>query len=216
MQGKHEIEVEVYDYDSITKNDLIGVTNIDILPSLNKDTQIELFLQPQKEKKEESFKNKIETISNNNDQKLGKVIFNMKYISEQEYNDNFEKEQIRKKKLEQERIIAKELEEKRIIAEEQSRLEKERILELEERVRKEALDAQYIKGYVQLRNISVRNLKKMDLIGKNDPFVVFRAGEESKQTTVAKSTQNYDYLNEEYELLYDPSVMQGKHEIEVE
>jgi Ca2+-dependent lipid-binding protein len=56
----------------------------------------------------------------------------------------------------------------------------------------------------------------MDLIGKNDPFVVFRAGEESKQTTVAKSTQNYDYLNEEYELLYYPSVMQGKHEIEVE
>jgi uncharacterized protein (DUF433 family) len=30
MQGKHEIDVLVYDYDSLTKNDLIGCVNIDV------------------------------------------------------------------------------------------------------------------------------------------------------------------------------------------
>jgi hypothetical protein len=56
----------------------------------------------------------------------------------------------------------------------------------------------------------------MDVFSKNDPFVTFKAGESTKQTTVAKNTLNYDYLNESYEVVYDPSVMQGKHEIEVE
>jgi hypothetical protein len=56
----------------------------------------------------------------------------------------------------------------------------------------------------------------MDIFSKTDPFVVFRAGEESQQTTVAKSALDYDYLNEEYELIYDPTKMSGKHEIAVE
>ncbi|KAA6364847.1 MAG: hypothetical protein EZS28_039627 [Streblomastix strix] len=82
MQGKHEIEVEVYDQDSITKNDfigaveidnemkreveievwdfdaidssdLIGVASVDVLPSLNQQIEFDLFLQPKKLKKDQ-------------------------------------------------------------------------------------------------------------------------------------------------------------------
>ncbi|KAA6344222.1 MAG: hypothetical protein EZS28_052255, partial [Streblomastix strix] len=143
MQGKHEIEIEVYDQDSLTKNDLIGVANIDILPTLNNETQIELFLQPQKDKKEDQTKS-YETESNS-DKKLGKVSFSMFYISEQDWIKNFEKEQVRKKKEEEEFIKQKELEEKRRTAEEQERLDEERRIAEEKRKQKEALDAQYIK-----------------------------------------------------------------------
>jgi hypothetical protein len=44
----------------------------------------------------------------------------------------------------------------------------------------------------------------MDIIGKTDPYVVFTLGDSSKQTTVAKKALDYDYLNETYEIIYDP------------
>ncbi|KAA6396338.1 MAG: putative serine/threonine protein kinase [Streblomastix strix] len=74
-----QVKVSVYDKDTISRDEIIGLVNIDILPSLNKETKIELFLQPEKEKKDESDRQ-------NNDQKLGKVIFSMIYLSEQEQN----------------------------------------------------------------------------------------------------------------------------------
>jgi Ca2+-dependent lipid-binding protein len=55
-----------------------------------------------------------------------------------------------------------------------------------------------VKGIVKINKISVRNLPKMDVIGKCDPFVVMHLGDEEKQTTVAYKTYNYDYENEEY------------------
>ncbi|KAA6340408.1 MAG: hypothetical protein EZS28_052535 [Streblomastix strix] len=56
----------------------------------------------------------------------------------------------------------------------------------------------------------------MDAFGKSDPFVVFRAGDEEQKTTTAKNTLDYDYTNEEYDLIYNPLKMQGKKEVEVE
>ncbi|KAA6388979.1 MAG: hypothetical protein EZS28_015494 [Streblomastix strix] len=222
MEGKHSIAVEVYDQDSITKNDLIGAVNIDILPSLNNETQIDLFLQPKKDDKED------ETKPTNSDQKLGKVIFSVIYIPEQEWIENNEKEQQLKAEQVQEIIKNKEFDEKSKIEELEKIGEEKRRIAEEERIRKEALDAQYIKGVVKFKNISVRNLKKMDLIGKSDPFVkmdligksdpfvVFKAGESSKQTTTASNVTDYDYSNEEYEVVYDPAEMEGKHSIAVE
>jgi Ca2+-dependent lipid-binding protein len=55
-----------------------------------------------------------------------------------------------------------------------------------------------VKGIVKVNNISVRNLPKMDIVGKTDPYVVMRLGDEEKQTSVAHETLNYDYKNEEY------------------
>ncbi|KAA6357089.1 MAG: hypothetical protein EZS28_047384, partial [Streblomastix strix] len=50
----------------------------------------------------------------------------------------------------------------------------------------------------------------MDIGGKADPFVVFRIGDKEKKTTTAKNTLNYDYINETYEIAYDPAVTQEK------
>ncbi|KAA6355142.1 MAG: hypothetical protein EZS28_049331 [Streblomastix strix] len=69
---------------------------------------------------------------------------------------------------------------------------------------KETIDDKYVKGVVKFSNISVRNIPKMDLIGKSDPYVVFEIGTDSQQTTVAKESLDYDYLNEEYQIAIDP------------
>jgi hypothetical protein len=73
-----------------------------------------------------------------------------------------------------------------------------------ERKKKEAEDDKYIKGVVTLSKISVRKLPKMDVFNKTDPYVVFSLGDSTKQTTVAEETLDYDYLNETYEIIYDP------------
>ncbi|KAA6404067.1 MAG: hypothetical protein EZS28_000398 [Streblomastix strix] len=160
MQGKKEVEVEVYDYDVMTNNDMIGAVNVDILPSKNKETRIELFLQP---------KNDVELKSNTN-QKLGKVLFTMIYIPEDDFLKKFRQKELIRKKTEQEIIINKEFEEQKQKEEIEKAIEEKRRIAEEERIRKEALDAQYIKGVVKFKNISVRNLKKMDLFGKSDQF----------------------------------------------
>ncbi|KAA6353739.1 MAG: hypothetical protein EZS28_050734, partial [Streblomastix strix] len=197
-EGKHDIDIEVYDHDSFSMKDLVGNVSVDVLPSLNQQQEIEVYLQPKKKKKEDLTKSKTELTPTNADQKLGKVSFNMLYISEQELTKN------------------REFKEKQKIEDEQQRLEEEKRNAELKRKEKEALDAQYIKGVVQFKNISVSNLKKMDVFSKNDPFVLFKAGESTQQTTTAKNILNYQYLNESYEVVYDPAVMQGKHEIEVE
>ncbi|KAA6398884.1 MAG: hypothetical protein EZS28_005593 [Streblomastix strix] len=88
--------------------------------------------------------------------------------------------------------------------------------EEQEPIYEEQEESRYVNGVVKFSNISVRNLKKMDAFGKSDPFVVFRAGDEEQKTTTAKNTLDYDYTNEEYDLIYNPLKMQGKKEVEVE
>ncbi|KAA6370954.1 MAG: hypothetical protein EZS28_033519, partial [Streblomastix strix] len=209
-QLNREVEVSVWDYDSVGSNDLVGSVNVDILPAFNKQIQTDLFLQPKKEDQTNS-----NIITSNSDQKLGKVIFQMIYISESDWIKKFEKEQIRKKKEEEEQIKNRELEEKRKNDEIQKIAEEYKRKLEDARIRKEAEDAKYVKGVVKFSNISVRNIPKMDLVGKTDPYVVFKLGDESKQTTVAKEQLDYDYLNETYEIIYDPSKNQLNREVEV-
>ncbi|KAA6331670.1 MAG: hypothetical protein EZS28_053361, partial [Streblomastix strix] len=85
-----------------------------------------------------------------------------------------------------------------------------------ERKRKEALDSKYIKGFVKINNISVRNLPNTDVIGKPDPYVLIRMGMDEKQTSVAHNVNDYEYLNEKYEMEYDPVKMKGKKEVDIE
>ncbi|KAA6333438.1 MAG: hypothetical protein EZS28_053172, partial [Streblomastix strix] len=199
MSGKHEIAVEVYDQDRFTKNDIIGLVNIDVLPSLNRETQIDLFLQPQEDKKDDQIKSQE---LENSDQKLGKISLSMIYLSEQDQIKQREQEESNKQKSEEELNKIKEVQKRRKNEEIQRIADEEKRIAEEKRKQKERQDASYIKGVVKFKNISVRNLKKMDIFSKTDPFVVFKAGEESQQTTVAKSALDYDYLNEEYELIY--------------
>ncbi|KAA6340420.1 MAG: hypothetical protein EZS28_052533, partial [Streblomastix strix] len=78
-------------------------------------------------------------------------------------------------------------------------------------------DSKYIKGVVKIRNVKVRDLPEMDFMGKCDPYVVFKLGaDESKQTSVAHNTQNYDYTGEQFELLYIPNKMKERKEIDIE
>ncbi|KAA6377782.1 MAG: hypothetical protein EZS28_026691 [Streblomastix strix] len=81
---------------------------------------------------------------------------------------------------------------------------------------KEDQESKYVKGVVQISNISVRDLPQMDLVGKTDPYVLFKMGIQEKQTSVAKETLNYDYKDEQFDMLYDKTIMQGKKEVEVE
>ncbi|KAA6401907.1 MAG: hypothetical protein EZS28_002564 [Streblomastix strix] len=56
----------------------------------------------------------------------------------------------------------------------------------------------------------------MDSFGKSDPFVVFQDGNEEQKIITAKRTLDYDYVNEEYDLIYNPLKIQGNKEVEVE
>ncbi|KAA6396709.1 MAG: hypothetical protein EZS28_007762 [Streblomastix strix] len=56
----------------------------------------------------------------------------------------------------------------------------------------------------------------MDLLEKSDLCIVFKAGDEEKHTTTAKNTLDYDYTNEEYDLIYNPLMIQNKKDVEVE
>ncbi|KAA6364846.1 MAG: hypothetical protein EZS28_039626 [Streblomastix strix] len=78
------------------------------------------------------------------------------------------------------------------------------------------MEAKYVKGFVKFSDIAIHDLPQMDLVGKIDPYVVFKLGDLQKQTSVAKETLNYDYKNEEYEVVYDPAQMQGKRNVDVE
>ncbi|KAA6361218.1 MAG: hypothetical protein EZS28_043255 [Streblomastix strix] len=52
----------------------------------------------------------------------------------------------------------------------------------------EEKDLGYVNGVVKFKNISVRNLKKMDAFGKSDPFITFKAGDEEQKISTAKNT----------------------------
>ncbi|KAA6396311.1 MAG: hypothetical protein EZS28_008160, partial [Streblomastix strix] len=93
--------------------------------------------------------------------------------------------------------------------ENQANEEKERINNIE-------YDNRYVKGVVFFSNIAVRNLPKMDVTGKQDPYVLIRMGLDEKQTSVAHNVSNYDYQNERYEMEYDPVKMKGKKEVDIE
>ncbi|KAA6381426.1 MAG: hypothetical protein EZS28_023046 [Streblomastix strix] len=192
MQDDGIAQIEVYDYDKMGNNDLIGVANVDILRSLNKQMSVELSLKPKLgQKQSQSDINQQQP-----DYRLGKVIFRMLYSPVQEQSKNKKEDQTEKNKNGEENINIKQFK--------------------EFRKNKEADLAQYVKGNIKLSHISVRNLPKMDIGGKADPFVVFRMGDEEKKTTTAKNTLNYDYINESYELIYDPQIMNLKKEIDVE
>ncbi|KAA6395284.1 MAG: hypothetical protein EZS28_009184, partial [Streblomastix strix] len=81
---------------------------------------------------------------------------------------------------------------------------------------KEAKSLKYVKGKVILSNISVEDLPKMDLIGKCDPYVLLRLGNDENQTSVTKNTLNHFYEGEEYEMIYDPSIMKGDGNVTLE
>ncbi|KAA6361321.1 MAG: hypothetical protein EZS28_043152 [Streblomastix strix] len=211
MKGNGKADIDVYDYDSITGNDLIGITNVDILPSLNKQIQVELFLQPQKGKKDQNS-----TRSQSVDQGLGKVIFNMLYTPEQEWIQKNKDESARKLKEAEEMKKNLALENARKQEQERLKQESEKKKQELERKKKEALDSKYIKGFVKFNNISVRNLPNTDVIGKPDPYVLIRMGMDEKQTSVAHNVNDYDYLNEKYEMEYDPVKMKGKKEVDIE
>ncbi|KAA6372260.1 MAG: hypothetical protein EZS28_032213 [Streblomastix strix] len=84
-----------------------------------------------------------------------------------------------------------------------------------ERQLNQAEEAKYVKGVVTLSKISVCKLPKMDVFNKTDPYGVFSLGDSTKQTTVAEETLDYDYLNETYEIIYDPLKMNGNREMNV-
>ncbi|KAA6388477.1 MAG: hypothetical protein EZS28_015997, partial [Streblomastix strix] len=83
IKGKKEVDIEVWDYDLEGYDDLIGNASVDILPYLNKQTLVDLFLQPKKELRDP--KHPVTKLSEKVDQKLGKVSFWLLYIPEQEY-----------------------------------------------------------------------------------------------------------------------------------
>ncbi|KAA6363357.1 MAG: hypothetical protein EZS28_041116, partial [Streblomastix strix] len=185
MNGRTEIEV--YNYDSVNGNSLIGVTSVDILPSYNKKMQVELFLKQKLEQADVSY-SQLSLSLLQSTQKQGKVIFRMIYIPEEDWIKQNQDELAKRKK---------DLEE----------LEKHQ----------EEQDAKYVKGNVKLSNISVNNLPNTNATNKNvDPFVVFQIGEEWKETTIAKNSQNYFYQHEEYDIRYDPARVKGTKDLFVQ
>ncbi|KAA6378690.1 MAG: hypothetical protein EZS28_025782, partial [Streblomastix strix] len=88
--------------------------------------------------------------------------------------------------------------------------------EEEERKKKEEEISKQKKGIVKIRNISVHDLPKMDVLGKCDPFVVMKLGNDEKQTSVAKKSYNYDYVNEQFEFQFDPMSLKENRNIEIQ
>ncbi|KAA6377781.1 MAG: hypothetical protein EZS28_026690, partial [Streblomastix strix] len=89
--------------------------------------------------------------------------------------------------------------------------EESKRLQEEARIRKEKEDeARYVEGVVRIQNIQVRNLAKTDTVGRSDPFVLFRLGDHQRKTSIAEDTNDYDYVNEIYDLYYDPIRMSRK------
>ncbi|KAA6330421.1 MAG: hypothetical protein EZS28_053503 [Streblomastix strix] len=122
---------------------------------------------------------------------------------------------MKKKKIQDDLLKQIEDQQKRQIENLKQKQEEDKRKLEEERIRKVTEDAKYVKGYVTFSHIAVRNLKKMDVIGKTDPYVVFKLGDESKQTTIAKEQLDYDYMNETYEIIYDPLKSKLNREVEV-
>ncbi|KAA6371203.1 MAG: hypothetical protein EZS28_033270, partial [Streblomastix strix] len=377
MDGKHEIDVEVYDQDSVTKNDLIGTVSVDILPSLNKERQIDLFLQPKKKKKKDSSIFKSDENAVNSDYKLGKVSFAMTYFSEQDWNKKKEEDQLRKKQEEDSPTKAKQTEEqqkqqqqeksrkkkeiqnqqdqknqnlllksvknqnallaqknqtdqdkkkqikkrqslikipsmeqkkeinnkpqqlkksasevksptkldynkrqqKQVTVQQQKGVEKDKDAEKRRKEKKKEdekedeneyieklknrrskvsnqssynnddqdyrrykqdsgvfegeedddeasgdLDDQeddedqipYEKGFVKINNISVRNVSKLAIGGKADPYVIFKVGEKQRQTSIAPKTYNYNYKFEKFAFPFNPFKNNSPREVKVE
>ncbi|KAA6336266.1 MAG: hypothetical protein EZS28_052889, partial [Streblomastix strix] len=77
MKGKKEANIEVWDYDVTGFDSLVGAASVDILPYLNKQALVELYLQPKKKKEDGS--QSTTNLALNQDQKLGKVTFWMLY-----------------------------------------------------------------------------------------------------------------------------------------
>ncbi|KAA6353667.1 MAG: hypothetical protein EZS28_050806 [Streblomastix strix] len=211
MLAKREIEVEVWDYNNTGSNDLVGSVVVDVLPSFKTKIQVEKFLQP----KQKSLQSESEEDDENDsplgpDNNLGRVIFSVIYMSEQDWVKKLHDDEINKVKEEEEMKLKIELEVKKRQEEENKQLEEQRKI-------KEKQAEMFSKGYLKFSNISVRDLKKMDTIGKTDPYVVFQLGELQKQTTVAKNTLSYDYKNEEIELEYNSYLNQwtGKADVQV-
>ncbi|KAA6370089.1 MAG: hypothetical protein EZS28_034384, partial [Streblomastix strix] len=118
-------------------------------------------------------------------------------------------EEERLKKIALDKKMQEEEEKRKKEEEERKRLEEERLKEEEEK-------AKYVRGVVKFSHIAVRDLPKKDIIGSADPFVLIRMGEDEKQTSVAHNTVNYDYQNEQYEFIYEPTKMKGNGKVHFE
>ncbi|KAA6367050.1 MAG: hypothetical protein EZS28_037423, partial [Streblomastix strix] len=77
-------------------------------------------------------------------------------------------------------------------------------------------DTDILKCIVRFSNISVQDLPKKDIVGMCDPYVIFRIGDEEKQTSVANNSSNYEYINESIDLEYDPVLMGGNEKVNIE
>ncbi|KAA6374518.1 MAG: hypothetical protein EZS28_029955, partial [Streblomastix strix] len=99
MQGQKEVDVEVWEYISDNDSHLIGVASVDILPSSNRQTQVQLFLQPEQNK--DSLSNEeFDKYSLEKDQKLGKVSFWIIYLKGDQWVDLYNKEELQSKQPE--------------------------------------------------------------------------------------------------------------------
>ncbi|KAA6401147.1 MAG: hypothetical protein EZS28_003323 [Streblomastix strix] len=192
VKGPTQVQVEVFDHDTIGSDDYIGYTRVDILPALSRKKEYCLFLQPKQEITQQKTSGGVRNLDN----KLGKVIFQMEYIPGQEQAKG------KQQKGAEEIYYDKQQEEVRRLAE-------------EKRKRGEA-NSKYVKGYIEFSHIGVYDLPKMDLIGKSDPYVLFQIGFDQQQTSIAKNTLSYEYKNEVYVMEYDPAKLKGQREVDIE
>ncbi|KAA6381387.1 MAG: hypothetical protein EZS28_023088, partial [Streblomastix strix] len=123
---------------------------------------------------------------------VGKVLFKMIYIDDVQYTQRYEKE-------------------------EQDKLKQEEVIKQRQLMPKKQIEIpQLVKGKVKINEIAVRSMPEMDGVNKCFPYLDFTAGFGGKQTLRAKTTVNYDYTDEHYELNYDPIRTRGRGELEVE
>ncbi|KAA6402209.1 MAG: hypothetical protein EZS28_002261, partial [Streblomastix strix] len=234
-KGRQIIEIEVWDYDRAGNDDQIGAVNVDILPSLNQQQEIDLFLQPPKDKKKDLSQSQSDDHKQDSDQKLGKVKFSIIFIPDKEEQTEVIKETkviIRKEVTYSSQTI--EVRQEQIQEEEdstgdeednqQQKVEQQQQIEEKGKgnkyekyfeIKKKEFTDKYVEGVVTFSNIQVRNIKKMDLVGQPDPYVIFKLGDDQKKTPVAKNKKDHDYLNESYDLNYDPASISGKVVIQV-
>ncbi|KAA6402916.1 MAG: hypothetical protein EZS28_001557 [Streblomastix strix] len=291
MKGDGNVTLEVWDYDKVGLDDLIGSVNVEILPALQHEIDFELYLQPKPDKKKDQSKLKSNLAQYKPDKNNGIIKFTMIYLPEEkqqekdkenenelkrrqkpkqkdyesdsnsEDEDNKpkqqdkEKEKVRKRQPQQQKDQSDEDEDQynkpkdkdkdkdnqlkqrkkpkqkdydsdsnsedksgdNESSDESDPDSKNKSKKDPKKMKYDENDSKYIKGVVKIRNVKVRDLPEMDFMDKFDPYVVFKLGaDESKQTSVAHNTQNYDYIGEQFELLYIPNKMKERKEIDIE
>ncbi|KAA6398017.1 MAG: hypothetical protein EZS28_006457 [Streblomastix strix] len=187
MKGKKEVDIEVWKYDIVGFDDLIGSASVDILPSMNKELQVELFLQSKQTKKDQT-QQQLNISSQQNDEGLGKVIFHMKYISEQDHNLQKE-QQKQEKKNEQNK-------------------EQEKEKEYEQQQQQDNIyppELEHVKGTIKFKNLSITNIP--DFYKQNtNLYIRVILGQNERKTQIIDPANVSDF-NEEFQFEFDPVVI---------